>query len=70
MTSAMGISAPHYFLRQLEQLIGVHGDTIKRWVHQGTFPPPHRVGNRLAWSRDVIERHMAQQAEGATHAAS
>jgi len=40
--------------------------TIWRWVAQGKFPPPFKLGpNTTVFDLDVIEAHLAQQAAGA-----
>ena len=44
------------------QLIGVCGDTVRRWVKAGTFPPPIRLGPRaLGWRVEEIEKWLASR---------
>ncbi len=41
--------------------------TLWRWVKQGKFPPPFKLGpNTTVWDDDVLDAHVAKQAiEGA-----
>ena len=36
--------------------------TLKKWIKEGKFPPPIKMGDRLTlWSYAVIENWVAQQ---------
>jgi prophage regulatory protein len=40
--------------------------TIWRWVAEGKFPAPFKLGpNTTVWDLDLVEAHLAQQAGGA-----
>ena len=40
--------------------------TLWRWVKEGKFPAPFKLGpNTTVWDVDQVEAHLAQQAEGA-----
>ena len=39
--------------------------TIWRWVAEGTFPAPFKLGpNTTVWDLDQVEAHLAQKAAG------
>ncbi len=39
--------------------------TIWRWVKEGRFPPPFKLGpNTTVWDLDLVEAYLAQQAAG------
>lgn len=39
--------------------------TIWRWVKEGKFPAPFKLGpNTTVWDLDLVEKHLAQQAAG------
>jgi prophage regulatory protein len=41
--------------------------TIWRWVKEGKFPAPFKLGpNTTVWDLDLVEAHLAQQAAGAS----
>lgn len=47
-------------------LLPVSGPTIWRWVRQGKFPPPVRLGPQVtAWPMEAIEKFLAQRTNGA-----
>jgi predicted DNA-binding transcriptional regulator AlpA len=33
--------------------------TIRRWVREGKFPKPRRVGRKLLWPANEVEQHLA-----------
>jgi len=40
--------------------------TVWRWVKEGSFPAPFKMGpNTTVWDLDRVEAHLAQQAAGA-----
>jgi len=43
--------------RDLVRRLGIHRITINRWVKQGRFPPPHKLGNTrsLFWNLAELE---------------
>lgn len=44
----------------------VSAATLWRWVKEGTFPAPFKLGpNTTVWDLDRVEAHLAQQANGA-----
>lgn len=53
-------------IAELEQRLGVHRATIRRWHRAGGLPAPHYVGEHRAWFVGEIEaweaRRMADQA--------
>jgi len=39
--------------------------TLWRWVKEGTFPAPFKLGpNTTVWDLDRVEAHLAEQAAG------
>ncbi|MBK8863536.1 MAG: AlpA family phage regulatory protein [Betaproteobacteria bacterium] len=39
--------------------------TVWRWVAEGRFPPPFKLGpNTTVWDLDQVEAHLARQATG------
>lgn len=58
---------------EVEQAIGVHRATIRRWVREGTFPPPLRlgVGRRAAvgWKISAVDAWLEDREAAARPAA-
>jgi len=43
----------------------VSAATLWRWVKEGTFPAPFKLGpNTTVWNVDEVEAHIARQAAG------
>ncbi len=56
-------SEPDSLLVHLDELPALLGGgigkrTIQRWVEQGDFPPPIRLGGRTIWRRADIELYV------------
>ena len=46
-------------------LLPVSPATVWRWVAEGKFPPPFKLGpNTTVWDLDQVDAHLAQQAAG------
>ncbi len=46
-------------------LVPVSPATIWRWVSEGKFPAPFKLGpNTTVWDLDLVEAFLAQQAAG------
>jgi excisionase family DNA binding protein len=44
-------------LNEVAQILGVSRVTIMRWVEQGRFPQPLRIGKLCkVWSRKIIDK--------------
>ncbi len=48
-------------IAELEQRLGVHRATIRRWQRAGAFPAPHFVGEHRAWFVGEIEAWEAHR---------
>ena len=46
-------------------LFGKSDDTIRRWVNEGTFPPPGHLSRVSIWTTSQIERYLDQLVEQA-----
>jgi excisionase family DNA binding protein len=40
---------------ELLKQLGVHRTTLERWVKEGEFPAPTRIGGRLYWLRSEVQ---------------
>ena len=48
--------------RELCKLLGVGAATIYRWLRNGSFPPPVRLGpRRVAWRVEDVEEWLANR---------
>jgi len=46
-------------------LLPVSPSTIWRWVREGHFPKPFKIGSRVTvWDRTEVEAFIAKRAEG------
>ncbi len=46
-------------LREVAQMFGVTGQTVRAWVRQGKFPPPLAFSpHKLVWSPAAVERAL------------
>lgn len=45
-----------YYIKQVEELIGRHRLTLRRWWKNNKFPPPIVIFNRLAWRVEIIDK--------------
>lgn len=49
--------------REVLDLVGVDGRTLRRWRHEGRFPEPIQSGGRkLLWRRRDVERWRDEEA--------
>lgn len=46
-------------------LVGVHPRTLERLAAVGKAPAPIRIGARVVWYRETLERWLAEQSEAA-----
>ena len=54
--------SPYQTRHQLEKLFKVSPATIYRWIKEGNFPPPVRLGaNMVRWKASDIEAWMMQK---------
>lgn len=52
--------------KQVEELVSVKRDTIRKMVREGTFPPPIRISSRKnVWREDVIRAWIEEQTAAA-----
>ncbi|KTD02120.1 prophage regulatory protein-like protein [Legionella geestiana] len=50
------------FIKDVEQIIGRHRMTLRRWWVQGKFPKPFKLNDSmLSWHHDVIEEWVNRQ---------
>ena len=42
-------------LKQVCAAIGFKKTTVYKWINEGTFPPPVRIGSRVRWPSNEIE---------------
>jgi len=49
-----------YYIKDVEQLIGKHRLTLRRWWVADKFPKPVLIGKRVAWPADVINQWLAE----------
>jgi excisionase family DNA binding protein len=40
-------------------LLQVSAQTIRKWVSQGTFPKPVRMGRKVRWDAETVRRALA-----------
>ena len=59
----MGNAVDLVSFAQLQHLIGAPARcTVSRWVREGTFPQPVKIGpRRIAWRRADVERWLASR---------
>jgi predicted DNA-binding transcriptional regulator AlpA len=57
-------------LPEVADLMGVHARTIRRWLADGIFPKPFRIGHqgkpRLRWRASDLEKHLDRVQQSAT----
>jgi len=47
---------PMMSVKQVLELVPVSKTSLRRWMRQGAFPKPRKLGeNRIMWYRDEIE---------------
>jgi len=45
--------------KEVAKMFAVHHSTIMRWVVQGTFPKPKKLGRRVTvWEVDKLEKFI------------
>ena len=50
-----------FTVKQLCERYGVHPITIRRWIADGSFPQPLRIGRRrVSWPVQVVIEHEQQ----------
>ena len=55
------------FIQDVEQIIGRHRLTLRRWWSEGKFPKPTKLnGTALAWHADSVDQWIHQNLH--THA--
>lgn len=55
--------------KRVAEVIGIHLSTLNRWVKEGGFPPPIRLGRaRVGWRLGDIEAWLSQKATTLTTA--
>ena len=47
--------------RDVAVLLDVHEKTVRRWVEEGKFPPPKRIGGQERWTNIAIGVWLAWQ---------
>ena len=51
--------------REVADAIGVHADTVKRWVKEGHFPAPRKIGpgrfGKVAWRAIDVRRWLRKR---------
>ena len=54
--------SPYQTRQQVEQLFKVSPATIYRWIKEGNFPVPIRLGpNMVRWERKSVEAWMTER---------
>lgn len=57
--------------REVCKQVGASGSTLYRWISQGRFPPPIRIGDNIAaWDASAVDRWVAGKIEQAARAAA
>jgi predicted DNA-binding transcriptional regulator AlpA len=54
---------PWQDLATLAEHICAGESTIERWVKEGIFPAPRKVGGKNLWSWKQVEKHLARSDE-------
>ena len=45
--------------KEVAKMIGVHHSTIMRWVEQGIFPKPKKLGKRvISWDLEKLNKFI------------
>lgn len=60
----MTTEAPTVIMRpaQVAERIGIHRVTLYKWVREGRFPPPAKLGpNTVAWRASTVEAWLDEQ---------
>jgi excisionase family DNA binding protein len=62
----MSAEPAYYTTREVAHLFRVSPQTVTRWVTEGRFPPPLRVGRRrLLWDTESVRRLLRGEASPA-----
>lgn len=43
---------------QVAEMLQVDPQTVRMWVKDNKLPTPVRLGRRMLWRREVIQRHL------------
>lgn len=46
---------------QVRAFIAASDETVDRWIAQGRFPKPIKIGRHLFWRWSVLEKWLADQ---------
>ncbi len=49
--------------RELLQKLGVSSSTLDRWVKDGRFPAPTKIGRILLWNQETVSKWLQTQHE-------
>jgi len=61
-TMIIEFDSPYQTRHDLENLLKISPATIYRWIKEGNFPPPVRLGaNMVRWKASDIEAWMMQK---------
>ena len=64
------IGDPLLTARETAAVLTIHVVSLHRWVAEGRFPKPIRIGrSRIAWRRSVVDGWINERAAGAANAA-
>jgi len=59
------------YTEHLQEVLGISQTTLKRQLKTGKLPPHFRIGKRLVWRKDTVERWIQdQEAESARQKAA
>ena len=47
-------------IKKVAQIIGVHRNSILKWVREGTFPKPVSLGTLTRWKSDEVSKWIAE----------
>ncbi len=47
--------------RQIQDALGVGKTTLYRWIRQGEFPPPRRIGGTSRWPLDELNQWLRER---------
>jgi predicted DNA-binding transcriptional regulator AlpA len=47
-----------YGAKEIVENLGISRKTLDNWVESGDFPPPIKIGRRIFWQKEVVDKYL------------